>query len=93
MKIRKQFILKKLNENTENEMTVVIAVGKYAKNISGYIRLNETSEFLWNKLIDGATREELINALLQEYDVSYEIASKDVDWVIETLNKIGAIDE
>lgn len=93
MKIKKEFILKKLNENTENEMTIVIAVGKYAKNISGYIKLNETSEFLWNMLKDGATKEELINGLLSEYDVTKEIASKDVEAVIETLKKIGAIDE
>ncbi len=93
MKIRKEFILKKLGENTENEMTIVIAVGKYAKNIKGYIKLNETSEFLWNILIGGATKEQLVKSLLVEYDVSEEIAVKDVDAVIETLKKIGAIDE
>ena len=93
MKIRKEFILKKLNENTENQITIVIAVGKYAKNIKGYIRLNETAEFLWSKLIDGASKEELVSALLSEYDVSYEIASKDVDDIIDMLRKIGAIDE
>ena len=92
MKIRKEFILKKINENTENEMAVVIAVGKYAKNISGYIKLNETSEFLWNKLINGATKEELVNALLSEYEVTKEVASNDVDKIIAILNKIGAID-
>ena len=93
MKIRKEFILKKLGENTENEMSIVIAVGKYAKNIKGYIKLNETSEFLWNILIGGATKEQLVESLLKEYDVNKEIAINDVDAVIETLKKIGAIDE
>lgn len=93
MKIRKEFILKKLNENTENQITIVVAVGKYAKNIKGYIRLNETAEFLWSKLIDGASKDELVTALLSEYDVSKEVALNDVDNIIDNLKKIGAIDE
>ncbi len=93
MKIKKQFILKKLNENTENQMDVVIAVGEYAKNISGYIRLNETASFMWSVLANGATKEELLDKLLAEYDVERSIAEKDADSFIESLKKIGALDE
>ncbi|MBR2377613.1 MAG: PqqD family protein [Clostridia bacterium] len=93
MKIRKEFILKKLGENTENEVNVVFAVGAYAKNINGYIKLNETAVFLWNVLINGATESELVDALLSEYDVSREIAEKDVKNILATLRNIGAIDD
>ncbi len=93
MKIKREFILKKLNENTENELDVVIAVGAYAKNINGYIKLNETAVFLWNILRGGATETELVDALLKEYDVKREIAEKDVKNIIAVLKKIGAIDE
>ncbi len=93
MKIRREFILKKLNENTENELSVVIAVGKYAKNINGYIKLNETACFLWGVLRKGATQEELVDSLLKEYDVSSDIAENDVDKFIKILKDLGAIDE
>ena len=92
MKIKREFILKKLNENTENEINVVIAVGAYAKNINGYIKLNETAVFIWNKLVDGATEEELVNAILSEYDVERGIAEKDVANILSVLKQIGAID-
>lgn len=93
MKIKREFILKKLNENTENEINVVIAVGAYAKNINGYIKLNETAVFLWNILLNGATEKELVDALLKEYDVKREIAEKDVSNIIAVLKQIGAIDD
>ncbi len=93
MKIRREFILKKLNENTESELSVVIAVGKYAKNINGYIKLNETACFLWDILSKGATYDELVNALLKEYDVSSDIAENDVGKFVKTLKDIGALDE
>ena len=93
MKIKREFILKKLNENTENEINVVIAVGAYAKNINGYIKLNETAVFLWNILTTGATETELVDALLNEYEVEREIAEKDVKNIVSVLKQIGAIDE
>ncbi len=93
MKIKREFILKKLNENTEDELSVVIAVGKYAKNVNGYIKLNETACFLWDILSKGATIEELVDGLLKEYDVSSDIAERDVDNFIKVLKSIGALDE
>ena len=93
MKIKREFILKKLNENTENEINVVIAVGAYAKNINGYIKLNETAVFLWNILISGATKQDLVNALIKEYEVDKTLAETDVDAFILKLTQIGALND
>ena len=93
MKIKKGFILKKLNENTPNELNVVIAVGEASKNINGYIKLNETAVILWNKLELGASFDELVEALLNEFDVDENVARKDVLSVIKILQSIGALDE
>lgn len=34
-----------------------------------FTQVNETSAFLWEKLIPGASREELLQAVMQEYEV------------------------
>ncbi|MBO5927144.1 MAG: PqqD family protein [Clostridia bacterium] len=91
MKIKNEFILKTIGENTPNEINVVIAVGKCAKNISGYAKISDSGVLLWNKLKNGADKEALINLLLSEYDVMREIAEKDVDAFIQKLNNIGAL--
>ena len=43
--------------------------------------------------MNGASVEDVVNAILSEYEVPYEIAKKDVELVIENLRKIGAIDD
>jgi hypothetical protein len=56
------------------------------------VRLNETGAFLWKALAErDMTEEELVDAILAEYDVSREIASRDVHRVVETLCENGII--
>ncbi len=93
MKIKKGFILKKLNENTPNELNVVIAVGEVASKVRGYIKLNESAVILWNKLVSGADFDELVSLILSEFEIDKATAEKDVSSFIETLKSIEAIDE
>lgn len=88
MKIKKDFILRKMNE-----MNLVVAVGNAVKEFNGYISLNETGCFLWEKLSTGASEKDLIDALLAEYDVSEEIATKDVKTFIDTLDKNNLLEK
>lgn len=88
MKIKKDFILRKMNE-----MNLVVAVGNAIKDFNGYISLNETGCFLWEKLSEGATERQLVDALLAEYDVSEEIAAKDVKTFIDTLEKNNLLEK
>ena len=88
MKIKNDFILRKMDD-----MCIVVAVGESAKEFNGVINLNSTSEFMWNKLAAGCTREELIEAMLEEYDAPGEIIESDVDKVLETLRKENILDE
>ena len=80
MKIKEGFILREVAGSF-----IVVAVGDAVKTYNGLITLNETSAFLWNKLIKGATEEELVEALLSEYDVEKEIA---VNGVKSFINKL-----
>ena len=80
MKIKEGFILREVAGSF-----IVVAVGQAVKTYNGVITLNETSAFLWNKLIKGATEEELVDALLNEYEVEKEDAVKGVKSFINKL--------
>ena len=88
MKIKEGFILRKVSE-----AYVVIAVGEAAKDFNGMITLNSTGAFLWEKLSQGCeTKNQLVDALLDEYDVPGEIAAADVDKFLEKLEKASLIE-
>lgn len=82
MKIRKGFVTKKMGDQT-----IVVAVGKASKQFNGMIKLNESGEFLWEQMQEEKTQNQLVEALMSRYDVSEEVANKDVEAFIKTLEK------
>ena len=86
MKIKEGFILREVAGSY-----IVVAVGDAVKNFNGIIKLNQTSAFLWEKLVKGATKEQLVEALLGEYDVEKDVAEKGVKSFINTLIKANLI--
>jgi len=53
------------------------------------ITLNDTGKFLWERLETGAEVEELVSALLAEYDVDEATARAGVECFIAKLNENG----
>lgn len=80
MKIKKGYILRKVNEDY-----LVAAIGKESKKFSGYIVLNNTGAFLWEKLEIGIEKNDLYKALQDEYGIDEETARNDVKEFISTL--------
>ena len=80
MKIKDGFILRQVADNY-----LVVAVGDAVKDFNGIINLNETGAFLWKILESGATEEELVKKLTEEYDVTEETAKKDVGKFVAKL--------
>lgn len=87
MKIKEGFKLRKVAGNY-----IVIATGKASKEFNGMINLNEVGAFLWEKLAIGSTKEELVNALLGEYEVPSEVAEKDVEAFINKLQGANLVE-
>ncbi|MBO5067814.1 MAG: PqqD family protein [Clostridia bacterium] len=86
MKIKDGFILREVAGNY-----IVVAVGEAVKSFNGVINLNETGAFLWKILQTGGDEQSLITALLSEYEVSEEIAKRDVQTFITKLTEAGLI--
>ena len=78
MKLKDGFVLREVAGSY-----MVVPVGKRTTEIPGIIALTETGAVLWDKLEQGATEDELVSALLDEYEVSPEQASADVHTFIE----------
>lgn len=81
MRIKDGFILRQVAGNY-----IVIGVGEEAVDFNGMITVNETGAFLWGVLEKGATKEDMLSALMAEYDVDEETAKKDITDFLIKLN-------
>lgn len=81
-KVRKDYILRAIaGEN------ILVPVGGGIANFSGVIYLNDTAAFLWKQLQSQTTREELVQALEKEFDVSFGKAQEDIEQFVCTLSE------
>lgn len=80
MKIKEDFLLRKISDSY-----IVVPVGSAVVDFSGLVNLNESGALLFEALQEGAEEEDLVSALLLEYDVSEEIARADVKKFIEKV--------
>lgn len=86
-KINEGFMLRNVAGNY-----VVVAVGKASKKFNGMINLNSTSAFMFECLINGMTEMELVNKVLEEYEISEEVCKRDVKAFLEALVKNGIVE-
>ena len=71
----------------------MVAVGKAADTFNGLITLNDSGVFLWNLLACGATHDELLEKMLEEYDVTEMTARAGLDRFLEKVRGAGLIDD
>lgn len=86
MKAKENFLLRQVAGSW-----LVMPIGQEMLDFNGILTLNETGAFLWQKLQEGATVEELATALIGEYKVSLEEASADVKEFCDALIQKGCL--
>ncbi len=72
---------------------MLVPVGDQMEQFKGTVVLNEVSAFLLDKMKEEVTKEELVQFLLDEYEVDPVIADTDVEKVLEDMRKIGIIND
>ncbi|MBQ2093218.1 MAG: PqqD family protein [Ruminococcus sp.] len=87
MKIKEDFILRKVADSY-----VVVPVNKMTLDFNGIINLNETGAFLFELLQKGAERDELVDKMLEEYDVDREKAEADIDVFIQKVRDADVLE-
>ena len=86
MRIKEGFVLRQVADSY-----VVMNLGSEI-SFNGMLTLNESGALLWNAISEGADADGLVTALLNEYDVSDEIAKKDVAAFIEKIKGAGILE-
>lgn len=86
MKIKKELIRRDIAGDI-----VLVPVGKTIYEANGLFVLNEVGAFLWDRLEQADTEEELLAALLEEYEVTEDTARADVHAFLEKLREMNII--
>lgn len=73
---------------------LIVAEGEENIDFSNIISMNETSSYLWTKVqkMDSFTVDDMVNLLLQEYEVDRATALFDCSLLAAQWNKAGIID-
>jgi len=89
MKIKKGFVLRQVcGEN------VVVGEGLDAINFGKLLSLNETAAWLWQQAtaMGDFTVDSLVAKLLEEYDVTEDIARRDVTNIVNEWQKVAVVE-
>ncbi len=88
MRIEKEFILREIVGDY-----VIIPTGSTILEFNGLITVNEVGVTLWNLLQKEVTMEELVEAVVAEYEVEEAVAKEDIQKFLDTLTKNGILSE
>lgn len=70
---------------------VAVPVGDTAGEVHGMIRMNKTASVILSLLKDDMTEEEIVDSLLERFDVSKEILTIEVHKLIVHLQNEGLV--
>lgn len=70
---------------------IMVATG--SANFAGMVRSNPTAGFIVECLKESVTREQIIEKMLEKYDVARDVVAADVDKILDKLRAINALDE
>lgn len=72
---------------------LLVPVGQTALEFNGMITMDETADLIWQMLVEEASKEEILNRILAEYDVDMQTASQDLDEFLSAMKKDGFLED
>lgn len=87
MKVDKEFILREVAGDY-----IIIPTGKTVLEFNGLVTVNEVGVSIWNMLQNDVTMEDIVNGILDEYDVEESVAKEDVEEFLTTLVDGGILE-
>ena len=85
MKLKDGFVLRKIPN-----MSVLLPIGDNAKNSTKVLVLNDTAAFIYELLRQGLSRQQILEQMTKEYDVTPEKAEAGFDKAAALLIEGGA---
>ena len=87
MKIKKGFVLR----NVVDEY-IVMPTGDNIAKFEGAVVLNEVSAFVFKQLENSVSRDDLLAALLNEFEVDEATAAADLDALLRQFTDLGLME-
>ena len=80
MRFKKEFIEREIVGET-----VLIPTGETAAHFNGLISVNELGRFIWDNYENAKDEDDLLQKILDKYEVEKEVAKADLDEFLQTL--------
>lgn len=88
MKISDKFILKTIDDES-----MLVPVNHDYMSVQKIINLNETSLAIYQLVKEGLDEKQIINKMLETYDVSEDVLELDVTRILKQFIELGVINE
>lgn len=88
LKAKPGFILR----NVVNEY-MLMPTGENISEYGGVVLLNRVSAFIWEKLQSPVSRDDLLAAVLHEFEVDENKAAEDLDMLLQKLDQLEILDK
>ena len=87
MKAKKGFVMRCIVDEY-----IIMPTDDNIDRFEGTVILNSVSAFIWEKLHQDTTREMILEALLDEFDVTPQLAGSSLDDVLQRFMEYGMIE-
>lgn len=88
MKIKNNSMLKKIGDSF-----MILPLSDHNVAVDVILNTNEIGAFIYNHLKEDINKEELLSIILDEYEVSFEVANRDLDEFLNSLKQKGLLDD
>lgn len=88
MKIKSGFVLREIAGQY-----MAVAVGERAREMKDMLGMNETAAFLWKLMKEDCSKEDLVQKILDEYEIEEADAKQAVDEFCELLHAEGVLED
>ena len=86
MKLKKDFILREIMGDV-----VIVKINQSTSQFNGLITVNELGIFIWENLEKVLDENDLLQLILDEYEVERDVAKKDLDEFLQVLKDMDII--
>ena len=87
MKVKNDYLLRNFGDDY-----IVVAVGEDSEDFNKLITLNSVGAFIFKALSEDITRGELVDKIVDHYEIDRATAEKDCDAFIKKLGDAGLLD-
>lgn len=87
MKIVKEFILREIAGES-----VLVPTGETTQEFNGLITMSDTAKFIWKNIEKADSLEEMIQMILDEYEIDEETARRDATIFTSELVRNGFVE-